>query len=429
MNLIIFVNERSGLEDTHFKWHPLASLWRFCVCSGGAFDFAEDPLRTRLMSENRQSVFTSLVFAAIAIGVVGRSVELTLPMVLSSAGEAFALDSRQLGFFAMAEVLGVTLASASSWFWNRRLSGSTVTTIGIVAFTLGNLATPFVPVEFLITTRFLTALFGEGFLLVVATAALGSSLRASQIYAAYMALQMIVGAVLLFFQGYLASAFGIMGVMGSLVVLGLAALATIPVMGRANLDQGEADAPESGVLTRSSVLVLAGMGFYHVGIGGAWAFLQERGAQLGLDFSSGGQTMAMIMMSGLIGTGAALFGGRRFGHLPPLSISTLGLALAGAMIGLTSNLGIFVAGGIILMVAWNLSVPYQIAFLGEIGRSRRQLGLVPGFQGAGLAAGPMVVGLITTAGDYSSITWLCLASALFAALAFYLAQPKTKKKS
>lgn len=350
------------------------------------------------------------------LGLTGRSVELTLPMVLSSAAEDFALDNRQLGLFAMAEVLGVTLASASSYWWLRHTRPLHLALLGIVAFVAGNWLTPYVTITWLVPMRFLTALLGEGPLLIVATALLGGAVQASRVYAFYMASQMVMGGLLLSLQGQLASRLGITGVMYSFVVLGGLTLITLPFIARSDFLAPPAADSDSGTAGSSALLLLAGMALFHAGIGGAWAFLQQRGGQQGLDFSSGGWVMGAIMTSGLIGTVMAVLGGPRLGYRLPFWCGSFALALGGVLAGQVDGMTAFFLGGMLLMVGWNLVVPYQIAALGRCGPVPAQLALVPACQGAGLAAGPMLVGWLAQGEDYSIIAILSIASAILALL-------------
>lgn len=339
-------------------------------------------------------------------------------MVLSSAAGDFGLNNRQLGLFAMAEVLGVTLASASSIWWLRHTRPAQLALIGILAFVAGNACTPFVPVDWLIPVRFLTALLGEGALLIVATALLGGAAQASRVYAFYMAAQMLLGALLLTLQGQLASQIGLLGVMASFVGLGVLTLLALPFVLHTGYHVSEQPTGPGtgGGLRPGAMLLLAAMGLFHMGVGGAWAFLQQRGGQLGLDFSSGGWVMSAIMASGMLGTGIAVLGGPALGYRLPFWLGTAGLAVGGTLAGLVDGLLWLFVGGMLLMIGWNLVVPYQIAALGRRGPVAGQLALVPASQGAGLAAGPMLVGWIASADDYSIMALVSIASAALALL-------------
>jgi len=376
-------------------------------------------VRWRRLIIGRLKILTPLLLAAMVLGLTGRSVELTLPMVLSSAADAFALTNRQLGLFAMAEVLGVTLASASSVWWLRHTRPAQLAMIGVLAFVVGNAITPFVSPDWLIPVRFLTALLGEGALLIVATSLLGSAAQASRVYALYMAAQMVLGALLLGLQGELASRFSLLGVMASLVGLGLITLLALPGVSRAsNRDPDQpTGAWHSGQPTRRATLLLVAMGLFHVGVGGAWAFLQQRGVQLGLDFGTGGWMMSFIMLSGLAGTGLAALGGSALGYRLPFWLGSIGLAVGSALAGLVDNLLWFAAGGTLIMVGWNLVVPYQIAALGRRGPVAGQLALVPACQGAGLAAGPMLVGWLAGDGHFAAMAGVSAISAALALMA------------
>lgn len=364
--------------------------------------------------------FSALVLGAIALGLIGRSVELTLPLILGSAQEYWALSSTQLGLFAAAEVLGVTVTSGSSFLWFRHARPLRLGVLGLAAFAIGNAVTPLVTAEWLMPVRFLTACLGEGVLLVVATATLGGTTGASRIYAAYMASQMIMGALLLGLQGQLAQLWGVAGVMASLILLAALALPALLPYRMLSAPSHDAAQPHVRGIAPASFAILIGMGIFHLGIGGAWAFMQQGGAALGMDFATGGWVLGAVMASGVIGNIGAFLTGDRLGLRTPLMLGALGLGAGGALIGLAPSLTVFVAGGALMMMAWNASVPYQITLLGGQPGAANALAQVPAFQGAGLAAGPMLVGLSLDAASYAVIAVICVLAAALSGLCFAL---------
>ena len=72
------------------------------------------------------------------------------------------------------------------------------------------------------------------------------------------------------------------------------------------------------------------------------------------------------------------------------------------------------------MISWNIAVPHQIAQLGEDIGAKRRLALVPGAQGLGLAAGPVLAGHISAPGQYTGVACLVALSLAVAYFCFWM---------
>ena len=71
------------------------------------------------------------------------------------------------------------------------------------------------------------------------------------------------------------------------------------------------------------------------------------------------------------------------------------------------------------MVSWNIAVPHQIAQLSEDLGAKGRLALVPGAQGVGLAAGPVLAGVTSQPGEYLGTAWLVVISLAVALMCFW----------
>ncbi|PQA86771.1 MFS transporter [Hyphococcus luteus] len=358
------------------------------------------------------------IAALIALGVLGRLVELVLPVFLESMRLEHGFSNTSLGLIAGAELGGIIVSSIVLMPLARGLSSSKVLIGAILFFAAANLACAFVTAPLTMASlRFLAGLLGEGPLLVIAVALLGKAQGASRLYAVFMAAQMIVGAAALLTLGATDTLIGFPGVALALGAITLACLVAIPFLpaGRAFPEKPKDDAEKINAITWR---VLVAMGLFHVAISGAWAFLQQKGVQLGLSSLDSGGLLAVMMGSGILG--AALVAGRS----TPRS-----LLLATCVIAALSILGAFMSGGVllftvsgvVLMISWNASVPHQIALMGEDLKASRHLGFVPGAQGIGLAAGPAVTGLLSEPGEYTIAVAVILSAMVASLILFYQA--------
>lgn len=353
---------------------------------------------------------TSIVLgAAIVAGVLGRSIELVLPVILDSAGRGLGLSNAGLGLFAGAELAGVTLCSLAAFRLGKWLAPGPTALFGALMLAATNLLTGYAETLLpIILLRFAAGLLGEGALLVVAVSLLGSGRNAARIYGAFMALQMLFGAGALVGFGMADTAGGFTAVMqlaAAICVGGVIAAVFLPwhqvIDGRDRTSTG-------GPGNAGMWMALAGMGIFHIGLAGAWAFMQQKATSLGLDAATGGGLLAVMMLSGLAGTLYVVLRGAPRGILTGTCLVYAAAAVTGMS---TGNPVIFTLAGIALMVAWNLSVPGQVALLGVELKGADHLPLVPGFQGVGLAGGPVVAGLVSSPGQYAGLAALVLLAA------------------
>jgi predicted MFS family arabinose efflux permease len=356
------------------------------------------------------------VIALIALGVLGRLVELVLPVFLESMRADIGYSNTSLGLIAGAELSGIIVSSIVLVPLLRGVSANRILFGAIIVFALANLACAFVsPAWAMAILRFLAGLLCEGPLLVIAVALLGQARGASRIYAAFMATQMTVGAIALLGLGATDTAFGFTGVAIGLSVVTLACLLALPFLpaGAAFPEAATGHASRIGAVVWS---VLIAMGLFHLAISGAWAFLQQKGVQLGLSSLDSGGLLAVMMGSGILG---AVYVARR--ETPRGLLLATCLIAALAMLGafLSDGIVLFAASGITLMIAWNLSVPHQIALMGEDLGAARHLGFVPAAQGIGLAAGPALTGLLSEPGQYTTAAMLVIAAMIASLLLFY----------
>lgn len=369
------------------------------------------------MGKTSNILAAALVAGLIYLGILGRLIELVLPVFIASAGRDLGLSNHTLGAMAGAELIGTVLFSL---FLARRFAGMgarLLALIGVVALFAFNALSGFISnANLLVAVRFLAGLVGEGPLLVVAVTLLGRREGASRIYAIFMGSQMVVGGLALAALGVVDSLSGFRGVSVSMAILTIAGLISIPLLPHEQV-AGEKD-PLSGRLMRwdGASLLLIGMASFHIAVAAAWAFMQQKGASLGLGEAEGGGLLAIMLSGGLLGSlYVAILKTSRLWVL----VSCVTLALSAAVALAASDTFIFAICGILIMVSWNIAVPHQIAQLSEDLGAKGRLALVPGAQGVGLAAGPVLAGVTSQPGEYLGTAWLVVISLAVALMCFW----------
>lgn len=349
-----------------------------------------------------------LIGAAIILGLLGRSIELVLPVIINAAGRDLSFSNSELGLFAGAELAGVAIASLVAFAVKRPLPLAPIALFGAVILGLANALSA--QVDALVgqlALRFIAGAFGEGALLVAAVTFLGASRATNRVYAAFMAAQMAFGVLALGAFGVVDQSFGFPGVMrlaAVLCVAGIAVAWALPWRGVS------ISGPPPGAAARDprAVAALTAMGVFHAAISAVWTFLQQKSIALGFSPMVGGAALSVTMAFGLV---AALYVVWRPTPRALVWWSCVMAAGAASIGAITEHGLIFIVAGAGFMIAWNLAVPHQIALLGRDLGAQMHLRLVPGVQGVGLGAGPVLAGLVSAPGDYGGL-------ALFATLAF-----------
>lgn len=405
-----------GLHSAHRKLHADA-IFRF----DGHQQARYFP---RPMHREWQINPSSLVAALIFLGILGRLIELVLPVFVAAAGRDLSFSNDTLGIIAGAELIGTVVFSLFCAKSLSLLGARTLACIGVVCLTLGNFLTGLAHgAGSLIGLRFLAGLLGEGPLLVVAVTLLGQQKNASRVYALFMGSQMIIGGLALALLGWIDSFAGFRGVTFSMTALTIAGLAAA-LLTPSQKSTAKAEPPLDRMFqTDVATLVLIGMASFHISVAAAWTFMQQKGAFIGLDEAASGALLAIMLSGGLFGAAyVALLKTGRVWVL--ISCATLALSATAAL--LTNSPVVYAIAGTCLMISWNIAVPHQIAQLGEDIGAKRRLALVPGAQGLGLAAGPVLAGHISAPGQYIGVACLVALSLAVAYFCFWMGYKRVR---
>ncbi|WP_322061479.1 MFS transporter [Paraburkholderia sp. J63] len=363
------------------------------------------------------TLLSLVVFAAITPLLL-----LVAPAVAAQLGVQAGLSASQIGTYFFVELGAFSCATLPSLLWLGRVDARRVAVVATAVFCAGNFATALLMPGFagLLALRAITAL-GGGTLMVLCMTSAATSANRDRVYGLWVVGQLVAGAVGLFLLPMLFADFGLRALYVVLGVLGLCAAPLTrgfdPALGRvARSSSGQAGgqrANTTGVAANmatdvaanaainaaiNAAWVIAGVFVFYVAIGGVWTFASKAAALAGFDAARTGEVLAIASVMGIVGAAcASTIGGR----VPRLAMLVCGYAiLAFALAGLASRPGTagYCAAVFAFKFAWTFVLPFILAAAAKHDRGGRLIASLNFVIGAGLAAGPLIAGVLLDAG-------------------------------
>lgn len=355
------------------------------------------------------TLLSLVVFAAITPLLL-----LVAPAVAAQLGAQAGLSASQIGTYFFVELGAFSCATLPSLLWLGRVDARRVAVVATAVFCAGNFATALLMPGFagLLALRAITAL-GGGTLMVLCMTSAATSANRDRVYGLWVVGQLVAGAVGLFLLPMLFADFGLRALYVVLGVLGLCAAPLTrgfdPALGRvARSSSGQAGgqrANATGVAANmagnaaiNAAWVIAGVFVFYVAIGGVWTFASKAAALAGFDAARTGEVLAIASVMGIVGAAcASTIGGR----VPRLAMLVCGYAiLAFALASLASRPGTagYCAAVFAFKFAWTFVLPFILAAAAKHDRGGRLIASLNFVIGAGLAAGPLIAGVLLDAG-------------------------------
>lgn len=355
------------------------------------------------------TLLSLVVFAAITPLLL-----LVAPAVAAQLGAQAGLSASQIGTYFFVELGAFSCATLPSLLWLGRVDARRVAVVATAVFCAGNFATALLMPGFagLLALRAITAL-GGGTLMVLCMTSAATSANRDRVYGLWVVGQLVAGAVGLFLLPMLFADFGLRALYVVLGVLGLCAAPLTrgfdPALGRVtHSSSGQAGgqrANATGVAANmagnaaiNAAWVIAGVFVFYVAIGGVWTFASKAAVLAGFDAARTGEVLAIASVMGIVGAAcASTIGGR----VPRLAMLVCGYAiLAFALAGLASRPGTagYCAAVFAFKFAWTFVLPFILAAAAKHDRGGRLIASLNFVIGAGLAAGPLIAGVLLDAG-------------------------------
>ncbi|HTR07480.1 MAG TPA: MFS transporter [Paraburkholderia sp.] len=365
------------------------------------------------------TLLSLVVFAAITPLLL-----LVAPAVAAQLGAQLGLSASQIGSYFFVELGAFSCATLPALLWLGRVDARRVAAVAAAVFCAGNFATALLMPGFagLLALRTITAL-GGGTLMVLCMTSAATSANRDRVYGLWVVGQLVAGALGLFVLPGVFAAFGLRALYVALGVLGLCAAPLVrgfdPALGCASRTQANVDAAHgaSAGAVASATLVIAGVLAFYVAIGGVWTFASKAATLAGLDTASAGEVLALASVMGIVGAAcASMIGGRVARYAMLLAGYAI---LAGALAALATHPGAagFCAAVFAFKFAWTFVLPFILAAAAKRDRSGRLVASLNFVIGAGLAAGPLIAGVLLDAGAslaalFAGAATICVLSCL-----------------
>ncbi|KVL18449.1 MFS transporter [Burkholderia sp. MSMB1826] len=346
----------------------------------------------------RSTLVALVVFAAITPLLL-----LVAPAVAGQLATQLGLSASQIGTYFFVELGAFSLATVPSYLWLGRVDARRVAAFAIALFGAGNLLTALWMPGFaaLLALRAVTAL-GGGSLMVLCMTSAATSSNSDRVYGLWVVGQLIAGAIGLFVLPHVFAAFGLRALYVALAVLALLAaplsrgFPTSLGTRAASAYAARGDAPPTP--RRFVVLAIGAVLTFYLAIGSVWTFASRAAAEAGLDPQSTGNVLAIASVMGIAGAALASCAGGRLARRAMLATGYALLAASLVALAATRDTGGYGAAIFTFKFAWTFVLPFILATVAQIDTSGRLVATLNFVIGAGLAAGPLLAGLMLDAG-------------------------------
>ncbi|WP_321907434.1 MFS transporter [Burkholderia cepacia] len=357
-----------------------------------------------LPPDGRASAFArSTLVALVVFAAITPLLLLVAPAVAGQLATQLGLSASQIGTYFFVELGAFSLATVPSYLWLGRIDARRVAAFAIALFGAGNLLTALWMPGFvaLLALRAVTAL-GGGSLMVLCMTSAATSENSDRVYGLWVVGQLIAGAIGLFVLPHVFAAFGLRALYVALAGLALLAAPlsrgfpsslgarTVP----AQHARGAAARTPQGLI----VLAIGAVLTFYLAIGSVWTFASRAAAEAGLDPQSTGNVLAIASVMGIAGAALASCAGGRLARRAMLTAGYALLAASLVALAVMRQAGGYSAAIFAFKFAWTFVLPFILATVAQIDSSGRLVATLNFVIGAGLAAGPLLAGLMLDAG-------------------------------
>jgi predicted MFS family arabinose efflux permease len=353
---------------------------------------------------------TKLLVAVLLTLLMGYGGANLMPFVVGSLVDHRGLDLPATGLLGSAELVGVALAAVglAGLVSRGRRRGWVLAGISVASFGHGISAVD-LGYEVLIASR-ATAGLGEGMLLAGGMAAAAGARDPTRFFAQVSAFQAVLFGVMIAAAPFVIRAFGPNGIFAALAIMTLMIAPLAAWVPDAPAPAERAVAASGPSSNRNLALLgLIALAVVVIGQMTIWVLSERLGVLAGLSAESIGVVLAVSSLAGIAGAAAAAALGTRLGRVLPVVIGLSAYACAAvAMVEINQSL-VYIGSNITFGLAYFFLVPYILGALASLDRAGRWTATAAGVQMVAAATGPLLGGLLVTAG-WGWVSLLILAS-------------------
>lgn len=354
------------------------------------------------------------ILAMTVLGIVGSNMVLILPVVVGALIDILGLTSRQAGFMATAEFIGMAagnlVIASLIHSWNRRSLGFLMLLLMIA----GNITSVFADgFAALFITRTICGL-SEGALVALMTAVVVSTRAPERIFASFSIANLIIAAISFKIIPGIIAAWGTNGAfvwLAGLACLGMSVLHWLPAFAVQPVESGpDAKAIKSRIALVPAIMGLAAMFSFSLAIGAVWPYMERIGVSQGLSVENVASWLAAGSFAAIAGALMVTWLGTRLGRTLPVSFGSMALAACLLLLIYASN--VFVIVVLVFMWAWVVTLSYLTGAMALLDPLGRVASIGVAMQSSGLMVGPALSAMIISGDQYIKVGWVGIICAL-----------------
>lgn len=382
----------------------------------------------------------AVLAAACAVSSASALLFNLMPALLVLAAQRFQLSASDLGVVGSSYLAGFAVVATTSNAWIRRFNWRRLIGASTVV-AAGSLAACAVAASYgAVLAALVLAGASLGVLYTVCTAIVSESHAPDRAFGTKLAAEVFVAIVALLIVtevvaprwGFPGAVLTIAGMVGALVLAGMAALPTeralTPPAERFGMIR--IGASPFAWLTRDlwSWAGLAALFIAFAGLSALWAYVEHIAPSFNINAQSAANAlMAALVVNGLSGIAAAVLGDK-LGRTRPLVVGMVITILGAAALQWGGGFSAYIIGIVLAIGMWNFPMAYQMGMIASADERGSVAVLMPAAIAIGGAIGPLAAGMLLSAtSGYSALYALFAATSIVGLAIFVLLGRKLAK--
>tara|TARA_R110000868_G_scaffold17258_4_gene76093 strand:+ start:28537 stop:29634 length:1098 start_codon:yes stop_codon:yes gene_type:complete len=357
------------------------------------------------------------------MGVLGDSIILIIPMLVSGWIVDRGFSEQQAGFLSSIEMCGLAAASVAGLYWLHRINWRKVAALALLGIIAGNVITLFINDYLLFASvRSLTG-FCSGTLTALAWVAIAQTAQPERNFGFVITAEVLFAAIALWSLPYLMQQWGV-----NSAYLLLIFFATVVFTGISQIPSdhyhADSDTTNTSHIPWRALLVLLGLSCFFGAQSAVWTYVERIGDYSGLSADSIGQSLSLSNAAAITGAFIPVLMGLRFGRLIPIGINLLAQLAALSIIMSKVDYLSYVIALSLFNFSWNFIIPYILGLLADIDSSGKAMVVSGIFVWGGFATGPAIAAWLLNGNGYAVV---CAIGAIGCIASFILLTPAAYK--
>ncbi|MBU3068389.1 MFS transporter [Aestuariicella sp. G3-2] len=375
---------------------------------------------------NRRTRFT--LPTLIAMGVLGDSIILIIPMLVSGWVESRGFSESQAGYLSALEMCGLAVAGLVGLYWLHRINWRKVAMLALSGMLIGNLLTLGIQdFSLFAIVRLLTG-FCAGTLTALAWVAIAQTSQPDRAFGIIIGAEVIFAAVAVWALPYLMVLWGVNAAYVLLIVFALLVMTGISHIPSDHADGGVDSNNGVRIPWRACVVLLA-LGCFFATQGAVWTYVERIGDHSGFTTEDIGMALSISNLAAIAGASVPVILGVRFGRLLPIGLNLIAQLWAISVLVDVIPFSRYLVAISLFNFAWNLLIPYLLGLLADIDHSGKGIVISNVFVWGGFSVGPAIASWLLESHGLSVVNVVGGIGAIACLGLIVLSQLKTPRSS